>query len=78
MVAHAFSPQHSKGRDRQISKFQASLLFKASWRTSRANRETLPQKQTKPTNKCQNFLLDKEIIFCTSALGKDNVSWLFE
>jgi hypothetical protein len=36
VVAHAFNPQHSGGRGRWISEFQASLVYKVSSRTARA------------------------------------------
>jgi hypothetical protein len=36
VVAHAFSPSTRGGRDRQISEFEASLVYKVSSRTARA------------------------------------------
>jgi hypothetical protein len=38
VVAHAFNPstQHSGGRGRRISEFEASLVYKVSSRTARA------------------------------------------
>jgi hypothetical protein len=35
VAAHAFSSQHLGGRDRQISEFEASLVYKVSSRTAR-------------------------------------------
>jgi len=45
--------QHSGGRGRQISEFQASLAFRVSSRTARATlpREMLPQKIKKERKK---------------------------
>ena len=36
VVAHAFNPEHSGGRGRGISEFEASLVYKVSSRTARA------------------------------------------
>jgi hypothetical protein len=36
VVAHAFKSQHSGGRGRQISEFEASLVYRVSFRTARA------------------------------------------
>jgi hypothetical protein len=36
VVAHAFKSQHFGGRGRQISEFEASLLYRVSSRTARA------------------------------------------
>ena len=36
MVAHAFNPQHLGGTGRQISEFEASLVYRVSSRTARA------------------------------------------
>jgi hypothetical protein len=47
VVAHAFSPSHSGGRGRQISEFEASLIYKVSSRTARAI-------QRSPVSKNQN------------------------
>jgi hypothetical protein len=50
VVAHAFNPsQHSGGRGRQISEFEASLVYKVSSRTARAiQRNPVSKNQTKP------------------------------
>jgi hypothetical protein len=54
MVAHAFNPQHSGGRGRRISEFEASLGYKVSTRTARdLNRETLSRKNKITTTKNQ-------------------------
>ena len=47
VVEHAFNPKHSGGRDRQISEFEASLVYKVSSRTARAI-------QRNPVSKNQN------------------------
>jgi hypothetical protein len=36
VVAHAFNPSNSGGRDRRISEFEASLVYIVSSRTARA------------------------------------------
>jgi hypothetical protein len=46
-----------EGRGRQISEFEASLVYRVSSRTARVNRKTLSQKQNKTkhqTNKQTN------------------------
>jgi hypothetical protein len=43
-VAHALNPQHSGGRGRQISEFEASLVYKVSSRTARATQRNLVSK----------------------------------
>jgi hypothetical protein len=57
MVVHAFNPS-TRGRDRRISEFKASLVYRVSSRTARAtqrnpfwknNNKTKPKNQ-KPTN----------------------------
>ena len=53
MVTHAFNPniQEAEGdRGRQISEFEASLVYKVSSRTARATQETLSQKNQKEKN----------------------------
>ena len=42
--AHAFNTQHLGGRSRQISKIEASLVYRVSSRTARDIPETLSQK----------------------------------
>jgi hypothetical protein len=45
-------PQHSGGRGRQISEFEASLVYKVSSRTARATqRNPVWKNKTKQTNK---------------------------
>ena len=51
MVVHTFNPQHLGGRDRQISEFEASLVYRVSSRTAGLHRETLSQKQTNKQTK---------------------------
>jgi hypothetical protein len=41
VVAHAFNPSTWGGRGRQISEFEASLIYKVSSRTARLHRATL-------------------------------------
>jgi hypothetical protein len=48
VVAHAFKSQHSGGRGRWISEFEASLVYKVSSRTARAiQRNPVSKKQKK-------------------------------
>jgi hypothetical protein len=49
-VAHAFNPS-TQGRDRQISKFKASLVYKVSSRIARATQRNPVSKTNKQTNK---------------------------
>jgi hypothetical protein len=44
------------GRGRQISKFEASLVYKVSARTARAIQRNPVLKKTKQTNKQQKYL----------------------
>jgi hypothetical protein len=53
VVADAVNPtalEGGKGK-RQISEFEASLVYRVSSRTAREDRETLCHKQNKQTNK---------------------------
>jgi hypothetical protein len=45
MVAHAFNPSRSRGR--RISEFEASLVYKVSFRTARATQRNPVSKQNK-------------------------------
>ena len=47
VVAHAFSPSHSGGRGRQISEFEASLVYRVSSRTARATQRNPVSKKKK-------------------------------
>jgi hypothetical protein len=50
MVAHAFNPG-ARGRGRQISKFEASLVYRMSFRTARATQRNSGSKnQNQPNN----------------------------
>jgi hypothetical protein len=54
VVAHAFS-QHSGGRGKKISEFEASLVYKVSSRTARATqRNPVSQNKTKQNKTKQN------------------------
>jgi hypothetical protein len=56
------SSQHSGGRGRQISEFEASLVFKVSSRTARATqRNPVSKNQTKPKTKKQNKTRQKQM-----------------
>ena len=46
--------QHSGGRSRQISEFEASVVYKVSSRTSRATQRNPVSKTNKQTNKQTN------------------------
>jgi hypothetical protein len=47
MVAHAFNPSTQGGRDRRISEFEASLVYKVSARTARATQRNPVSKNQK-------------------------------
>jgi hypothetical protein len=52
VVAHAFKSQHLRGRSRRISEFEASLVYRVSFRTARATqRNPVSKKTKKQTNK---------------------------
>ena len=50
MVAHACNPSTLVGRGRQISEFEASLVYRVSSRTARATQRN-PASKNKQTNK---------------------------
>jgi hypothetical protein len=55
MVAHSFNPSTQGGRGRQISEFEASLVYKVSSRLARAiQRKSVSKNQTKPNKTKQN------------------------
>jgi hypothetical protein len=47
MVVHTFNPSNLGGRGRQISEFEASLVYKVSSRTARAIQRNPVSKKTK-------------------------------
>jgi hypothetical protein len=50
VVAHTFNPEHSGGRGRRISEFEASLVYRVSSRTARATqRNPVSEKKKKKT-----------------------------
>ena len=52
MVAHAFNPSTLGGRSRQISEFEASLVYRVNSRTARAiQRHPVSKKQNKTEQK---------------------------
>jgi hypothetical protein len=53
VVAHAFNPStlEAEGRGRQISEFEASLVYRVSSRTARATQRNPVLKNKKQTNK---------------------------
>jgi hypothetical protein len=51
VVAHAFNPSHLGGRDRRISEFEASLVYKVSSRTARATQKNPVLKKQKKREK---------------------------
>jgi hypothetical protein len=60
VVVHTFntSTQHSGGRGRQISEFEASLVYKVSSRTARATqRNPVLKNKNKNKTKQNNFFL---------------------
>jgi hypothetical protein len=62
VLAHAFTP-YLGGRDRQISQFEASLVYKVSSRTARAiqrNPVSKKQKETRLTHKLLITTLKKK------------------
>jgi hypothetical protein len=47
-VAHAFNPQHSGGKGRWISEFEASLVYRVSSRTAKdTQRNPVSKNKTK-------------------------------
>jgi hypothetical protein len=55
MVAHTFDPNtRGGGRGRQISEFEANLVYKVNSRTARATQRNPVSKTNKQTNKNQN------------------------
>jgi hypothetical protein len=50
VVAHAFNPSTLGGRGRQISEFEASLIYRVSSRTARATQRNPVSKKNKKTN----------------------------
>jgi hypothetical protein len=54
MVVHAFNPSSQEGRSRQISEFEASLVYKVSSRTARATQRNPVSKKTKQNKTKQN------------------------
>ena len=55
MVAHACDPNTLGGRDRWISEFEASLVYRVSSRTARATQRNLvSKKQNKTKQKPKN------------------------
>ena len=48
---HAFKSQHSGGRGRRISEFEASLVYRVSSRTARATQRNPVSKTNKQTKK---------------------------
>ena len=51
MVVHAFNPSSQEGRSRQISEFEASLVYKVSFRTARATQRNPVSKKIKTKTK---------------------------
>jgi hypothetical protein len=51
MVVHAFNPSTQEGRSRQISEFEASLVYKVSSRTVRATQRNPVSKKRKEKQK---------------------------
>jgi hypothetical protein len=47
VVAQAFNPQHSGGRGRRTSEFEASLVYRVSSRTARATQRNPVSKHQK-------------------------------
>jgi hypothetical protein len=57
VVAHAYNPQHSGGRGRQISEFEASLVYRMSSRTARAIQRNPVSKKKKKDKNCKFTIL---------------------
>jgi hypothetical protein len=53
VVAHTFKSQHLGGRGRQISEFEASLVYKVSSRTARATQRNPVSKNNNNNNNKQ-------------------------
>jgi hypothetical protein len=56
MVTHTEWSQHSGGRGRRISEFEASLVYKVSSRTARATEKPCLKKKTKEKKKKKSSL----------------------
>ena len=54
VVAHACNPSNLRGRGRQISEFEASLVYRVSSRTARAIQRNPVSKKTTKQNKNKN------------------------
>jgi hypothetical protein len=64
--------EHSGGRGRQISEFQASLVYKVSSRTARAvQRKPCLEKTNKQTNKQTNKKEDLQFLNCSKCSGSN-------
>jgi hypothetical protein len=65
VVAHAFNPSTREGRGRQISEFEASLVYKVSSREARAIQRNpvskKKQKNKKQKTKTKNKQTNKRI-----------------
>lgn len=65
-VSAHLSSQHSGGRGRQISQFEASLIYsRASSRQAELHRESLPQ--NKPTKHPSNKQNNKRVLIALAA-----------
>ena len=53
MVAHAFNPWIPKCRGREVSEFEASLVYRVSFRIARATQRN-PVSKEKKTNRQKN------------------------
>ena len=54
VVVHAFNPNTQEGRGRQISEFEASLVYKVSFWTARATQRNPVSKQKQKQNNNNN------------------------
>jgi hypothetical protein len=60
MPGWAWWRTHSGGRGRQISEFEASLVYRVSSRTARATQRNPVSKNQKPKNKTKKYVLEVE------------------
>ena len=60
VVAHAFNPSTLGGRGGQISEFEASLVYRVSFRTARAIQRNPVSKKTKSKKRKENSQIYKQ------------------
>jgi hypothetical protein len=64
VVAHAFNPSTREARGRQISEFEASLVYRVSSRTAKATQRNPVSKKQKTKNQKKKKKPKKKKKFC--------------